>query len=31
VHVVAERPEDYCWMWANKGSASTRVSVSLKR
>jgi hypothetical protein len=24
-------PQDYCWMWSNKGSTALSLSVSLKR
>jgi hypothetical protein len=24
-------PQDYCWMWSNKGSTATQLSVNLKR
>jgi hypothetical protein len=24
-------PQDYCWMWSNKGSTAMQLSVSLRR
>jgi len=29
--LVAQSKEDYCWMWTNKGSSSSSLTVALSR